>query len=308
MDELKLVNPSEDYSEQIRSFRQEFLDTGDSMDGTSNLEKYEDPHEWLAWLALTARAETCPEGLVPESQFLCVRQSDNRVVGMIAVRHALNDYLLRFGGHIGYCVRRSERRKGYAEEQLRLALIECGKLGLRRVLICCFEDNVGSRKTILSAGGILENALYEEEYGKPTERYWVDVHKTNLLVIFPGMGYTCREPLLVRCAELYRSRGYQVIPLDFGSIPFRHLKTVDEALEHAKPLMLNELADIDISAYGDTVIQKLRNHLRRVACKGQEHIAATIVSYAGRGGAAVCRRRLQNHRHGHRNRRQIHEL
>lgn len=174
MQGLELVKPSAEYREEIAAYRLEFLQAGDSMDGTARLETYENPEDWLKWLALTARAETCPKGLVPNSEFLCVRVADRRVVGMIDIRHTLNDYLLRFGGHIGYSIRPSERGKGYAKEQLRLALALCASLGLRRVLITCDAANEASRRTILSAGGKLENEVLEPSARAIVQRYWVD--------------------------------------------------------------------------------------------------------------------------------------
>jgi predicted acetyltransferase len=90
---------------------------------------------------------------------------------MIDIRHYLNDYLLRIGGNIGYSVRASERRKGYAKEMLRLALLKCRKLDLEKVLITCFKHNIASAKTIIANGGILENEITDED--GITQRYWI---------------------------------------------------------------------------------------------------------------------------------------
>ena len=87
---------------------------------------------------------------------------------MIDIRHRLNDYLLNFGGHIDYSVRKSERQKGYATEMLALALIECMKLNIKRVLITCDKDNIASAKTIINNGGILEGSGI-------TQRYWINL-------------------------------------------------------------------------------------------------------------------------------------
>lgn len=90
---------------------------------------------------------------------------------MIDIRHRLNEYLLQFGGNIGYSVRPSQRRKGYATEMLALALEECRKLGLDRALVTCDKTNIGSAKTIQKNGGVLENEVLEGD--RITQRYWI---------------------------------------------------------------------------------------------------------------------------------------
>ena len=90
---------------------------------------------------------------------------------MIDIRHRLNEYLLQFGGNIGYSVRPSQRRKGYATEMLALGLEECRKLGLDRALVTCDKTNIGSAKTIQKNGGVLENEVLEGD--RITQRYWI---------------------------------------------------------------------------------------------------------------------------------------
>ena len=90
---------------------------------------------------------------------------------MIDIRHRLNDYLLNLGGHIGYSIRKSERQKGYATEMLGLALKECIKLGIKKVLITCDKDNIASVKSIVNNGGKMENEISEGD--RITQRYWI---------------------------------------------------------------------------------------------------------------------------------------
>ena len=90
------------------------------------------------------------------------------------IRHYLNEALLKEGGHIGDGIRPSERRKGYATEMIRLALIECRKLGIDRVLMTCEKNNIGSAKSILKNGGVLENEFVNSE-GCVEQRYWIRV-------------------------------------------------------------------------------------------------------------------------------------
>ena len=111
MEELVLVRPDGAYAEQIKEYRQEFLDAGSSMDGTGMLRRIEDPYEWIRVCEEFNSEETVPEGKVPSTLFMCIRKDDNRIVGMLDFRHRLNDYLREFGGNIGYSIRPSERRK-----------------------------------------------------------------------------------------------------------------------------------------------------------------------------------------------------
>ena len=92
---------------------------------------------------------------------------------MIQVRHYFNEYLEKFGGHIGYSVRPSERRKGYAKKMLKDCLKYCEEINLDKVLITCMDSNVGSRKTILRNGGVYENTVFEPSREVNLERYWI---------------------------------------------------------------------------------------------------------------------------------------
>lgn len=174
MEPIKLILPTEEWLDQAWAYRREMREADSSMDGCGPLQFNESPEQWLADVRAYLDPATVPEGKVQATQFLSVRESDGRLVGMIQVRHRLNEHLKQFGGHIGYSVRPSERRKGYAREQLRLALDFCKEtLGLDRALITCKTTNEGSRRTILSAGGVYENTVHEPDRGVDLQRYWV---------------------------------------------------------------------------------------------------------------------------------------
>ncbi len=114
------------------------------------------------------------DGKVPDSTFFLLDEERNRLLGAVNIRHYLNEGLLLHGGHIGDGIRPSERRKGYATEMIRLALIECKKLGIDKVLMVCDKDNIGSRKSIINNGGILENEIVDED-GNIEQRYWINL-------------------------------------------------------------------------------------------------------------------------------------
>ena len=171
--EFFLVEPCEEYAEQIAEYKQAFLDADSSMDGCGPLRRCEDSLTYIAECKKYTSPETLPEGWVISTQFFYVRKYDNRLVGMIQVRHYFNDWLSKFGGHIGYSVRPSERRLGYAKEMLRMALPFCRDIGLDKVLITCIDGNIGSEKTILANGGVYESTVLEPNDNVELKRFWV---------------------------------------------------------------------------------------------------------------------------------------
>jgi predicted acetyltransferase len=110
-------------------------------------------------------AAALPPGRVPCTYFWIT--DDTELVGFLALRHRLNDFLLDEGGHVGYSVRPSRRREGHASRALALSLGRAAALGLDRVLVTCDEDNTGSAAVIEKTGGVFEDV----RSGK--RRYWI---------------------------------------------------------------------------------------------------------------------------------------
>ena len=110
---------------------------------------------------------------MPDSTFFCLDEERNIIVGAVNIRHYLNESLLLNGGHIGDGVRPSERRKGIATKMIALALEECKKLGIKRVLMVCDKENIASAKSIMNNGGILENEIVVN--GVIEQRYWIEL-------------------------------------------------------------------------------------------------------------------------------------
>lgn len=173
MKEYILIKPTDEYSTQIAEYRQEFLDAGDSMDGCGSLRVMENPFDFIKKCKDYESEDTLPEGRVIATQFLLIRICDNRLVGMIQIRHYFNDYLEKYAGHIGYSIRPSERRKGYAKQMLKMALSFCREIGLDKVLITCIDGNIGSERTILANGGVYESTIHEPNENVELKRFWI---------------------------------------------------------------------------------------------------------------------------------------
>lgn len=175
MENLLLVRPTQDMEPAALDYHQEHLAHGETeLHGSALMDRlpYE---EWVRRTRENAHPDTVHGEWVEADTFFVVRQSDHRLIGMADVRHSLDTpFLAEIGGHIGYGVRPSERRKGYAAAILGLALDHARSLGLTRVMLSCYSDNEGSRKTILKWGGKKEREVPYQE-GKTVEVYWIEL-------------------------------------------------------------------------------------------------------------------------------------
>ena len=177
MEKLTLVVPNITHQKEAINFIQEFKEYNSNINGTGRLYDYLDNYDdWLMKLENDLDYDNIKPNKVPGNTYFAIREGDDKIVGMINIRHKLNDYLIKRGGHIGYGVRPTERQKGYATEILSLGLKRCKELGIKKALITCDKDNIGSAKTIQKNNGILENEFLDEESNKITQRYWIDVN------------------------------------------------------------------------------------------------------------------------------------
>lgn len=117
--------------------------------------------ECVTTRADVSRGINLPEGYAPATTFFALRKSDNKVVGIVDVRHKLTEYLFNYGGHIGYTVLPSERRQGYGVQILTLALDYCKSIDINKVLVTCVDYNKPSCRTIEKCGGVLENKIVD---------------------------------------------------------------------------------------------------------------------------------------------------
>lgn len=171
MEVLALVRPSEWMLEEIAAYRCAMLEAGSGMDGTGGLEEFDTPEKWLQHIRCVEDPERCPPSLVTATQYVALRKRDNRIVGMIDLRHRLSAYLSEYGGHIGYSVRPDERRHGYVTWMLAAILKEAEKRGMTCLLVTCDADNEASKRTIESCGGVFERMAYDGNTA--ICRYWI---------------------------------------------------------------------------------------------------------------------------------------
>ncbi len=177
-DRLELVLPSSEYKEQVMEYRKKFLENNESLDGCSGLEDCDTYEEWIDFDSRLSKKYG--KTYVPSSEYLAVRLNDNKLVGMIDIRHSLSDFLYNYGGNIGYSVLPEERRKGYAKEMLKLAIEKCKEMNIKRVLVTCYKENIASAKTIQANGGVLENEIIDRVHLSGSgiiQRYWISLKK-----------------------------------------------------------------------------------------------------------------------------------
>lgn len=171
--QLSLIKPTVNLKEEYLSFYEEWLDSKEDMvpwvikKDPSNFEAM------VNFLNDNEQGRNLPEGWVPDSTFWLINEN-KRILGVVNIRHRLTEILLNSGGHIGYGIRPSERRKGYATKLLSLALEKSKEVGIRKALVLCNEDNIGSFKTIINNGGIPDSDFVEED-GNIIKRFWIEI-------------------------------------------------------------------------------------------------------------------------------------
>lgn len=178
MEKFRFVTPTEKHENQAIEFINEFIAHGSEINGTGGLDRYLDDYSgWLKKLE-EDRHRMPNEDKVPAETFFLIRQSDNRIVGMINIRLALNEKLKKFGGHIGYSIRPSERNKGYNKINLYLGLLVCHKHGIKEALLDCDKHNIASARTMKALGGNLVREYYDDVYAHCiVQDYVIDVDK-----------------------------------------------------------------------------------------------------------------------------------
>lgn len=175
MEKIILVKPNIDHQQEAQDLKAEFFAHGERVINGSALFDQMDYEAWLEHVTKADDPKTAPADWVPATTFFAIKEGDGRIVGMIDIRHHIDQpFLTQYGGHIGYAVRPSERRQGYATEMLRQALVQARTIGLTKVMLGCFADNMASIKTIEKCGGRL-TAVKPYSDGHLVHIYWIDL-------------------------------------------------------------------------------------------------------------------------------------
>lgn len=177
-DELLFVEPSMTYAEEISSYREEMLAAESSFDGCLSMKRMPDPKEYTEYCTEWANpSRVLKENGARGTVLLCIRKVDNKMVGCMQVHHVLNQQMREITGHVGYSVRPSERRKGYATQMLAKAKDYLSAFGFLEIYVSCLPENEASRRTILANGGEYIETVYLETDKVDLERYVIKLEK-----------------------------------------------------------------------------------------------------------------------------------
>lgn len=171
MDVIKLIEPTDAYSEKIIEYRDECLKTDKILHGDGGLSEFVSLCDWFANLKKMKTIDL-PD-IVPSSTYIVVLIATNEVIGMVNIRHNLNAKLLRRGGNIGYSIHPKFRQMGYGTMMLKKALEICKDMDMGQALLTCREDNIASAKTILKCGG--KEEATEASITEHFRRFWIEL-------------------------------------------------------------------------------------------------------------------------------------
>ncbi|MHB1955950.1 MAG: GNAT family N-acetyltransferase [Sulfobacillus sp.] len=168
-----LIEPTVELEKEYLSFYEEWVDSGESMIPWVISKDPSDFPQMIKFLMQSAQADGVPDGWVPASTYWLV-DHERTILGAVNIRHRLTEHLFNAGGHIGYGIRPSQRRKGYVTELLRLSLEKAKEFGITRALVVCNQTNTGSEKVIRNNGGAQDQSFVDEN-GNLLLRFWIEL-------------------------------------------------------------------------------------------------------------------------------------
>lgn len=167
---MQLIKPTKKYEKSWKEALAEFR-TEKRKGFWNSLEEPTDINDYIRQTNDYEKGKNLHNNWVPSTTYWLV--DDEKFIGHINIRHKLNDHLKECGGHIGYAIRPSARKKGYGTKILELTLPKAKELGLKKVLLTCDESNIASRKIIEKNNGKFQDKIPGEK--EPKLRFWIDL-------------------------------------------------------------------------------------------------------------------------------------
>jgi len=172
---MQLVTPSilykDSFLDALKEYQKEKLDDRQDIFLINASFLKNNFQEYVDKLLDESSGKDLPRGYVPATTYWLIENDE--LIGRVNIRHSLTKGLFMIGGHIGYDIRPSKRRKGYGTKILEYALLKAKALGLTKVLVTCDETNIGSKKIIEANGGIFENSVSQGKERPRKLRYWI---------------------------------------------------------------------------------------------------------------------------------------
>ena len=171
---MRLVFPTFEYKDKAIQFINEFYEYDSEINGSGGLDRYLEEstyEEWLKKVLADIDIANVPQSRVPALTYFYIREEDDKILGMINMRLALNEFLKREGGHIGYCIRPTERRKHYATDMLNDALKVFDTLGIKEIILTCDKSNIASAGVIKNCNGELVAEFYSDTFKEEIQKY-----------------------------------------------------------------------------------------------------------------------------------------
>ncbi len=182
MEQFYLEEPSIKQKEKAIDYINEFKKYSSDINGDGSLDKYLQEKTYEEWVEYTANKQkkqyAHSHKKVPSTTYFLIRSTDDKIIGMLTIKHELTEDLKRSAGHIEYSIRPTERRKGYAKINLYLGLLECKKYNLDNIQLVHNFDNQASEKVIKALGGILTKTILDPFNKLFVDVYWLDVKKS----------------------------------------------------------------------------------------------------------------------------------
>ena len=179
IEKFYLENPSMERKNDVIEYMNEHVKYNSIINGTGSFdhvlegETYEECMDRYYKIQDNEYAKSIDR--CPGKTYFLIRKNDNKLIGMINIRHHLSPKMLVHGGHIGYGIRPTERRKGYNKINLYLGLLKAlEEFNLDKVMLDCDVKNLGSDKTIQALGGVLKRTDIDDYDGALTNVYWIN--------------------------------------------------------------------------------------------------------------------------------------